>query len=133
RTLGFFRKRAVGSLFLLLATVSAPAASAPVSFSRDVAPVLEKKCVACHGPDKAKGGLRLHTFTNLLHGGDSKEPIVTAGQPEKSKLYQLLVATDPDDRMPQKDEPLPTNQIVVLKRWIVEGASFDGPDPKATL
>jgi mono/diheme cytochrome c family protein len=118
---------------MLLAALAAPAAPAPVSFSRELAPLLEKKCVACHGAEKAKGGFRLHTFSNLLQGGDSKEPIVTAGRPEQSKLHQLLVATDPDDRMPQKDEPLPSNQIELLKRWILEGAAFDGPDPKVTL
>src|SRR2546422_7766153 len=36
--------------------------TAPVSFSRNIAPILQKKCVTCHGPEKAKGKFQLHTF-----------------------------------------------------------------------
>jgi len=130
---GRLRRLLVPLLPVLPLAMVLPARPAPVSFSRDIAPILEKKCVACHGPEKAKGGFRLHTFTQLLQGGDSKEPTISPGQPARSKLYQLLIVTDPDDRMPQKDEPLPPPQIALLKRWIEEGAAFDGPEPKATL
>src|ERR1041385_6865577 len=47
-------------------------ASSPVSFVSDVAPILAKKCVACHGPEKAKGHFRLDSFDRLMTGGDSK-------------------------------------------------------------
>jgi len=109
------------------------AQSAPVSFTRDIAPILQQKCVTCHGPEKSKGGLQLHTFATLLKGGESKEPSITPGQPARSKLYQLLITKDVEDRMPQKDDPLPPAQIAFIERWIQEGAPFDGPDPKATL
>jgi dipeptidyl aminopeptidase/acylaminoacyl peptidase/mono/diheme cytochrome c family protein len=126
-------------LFLVLATVTGwtapepPSASLPVSFSKDLAPIFLQKCVTCHGPEKSKGGYQLHTFEGLWKGGESKEPPVIPGQPERSKLFQLLVAKDPDDRMPQKDDPLPAAQIALIERWIKDGAKFDGPDPKATL
>jgi len=116
-----------------LAAAEAPSASSSVSFSKDLAPIFQQKCVTCHGPEKAKGGYRLHTFEGLMKGGESKEPPVVPGQPERSKLFQLLAAKDPDDRMPQKDDPLPAAQIALIGRWIKEGATFDGPDPKATL
>jgi hypothetical protein len=128
-------------LFLLVAmwvgrAPSVPAAEsepAPVSFSREIAPLLQRKCVTCHGPEKAKGGFQLHTFEVLRKPGESREMPITAGQPKASKLYQLLVTPDADDRMPQKDEPLPSAQIELMERWIREGAHFDGNDPKATL
>jgi WD40 repeat protein len=104
-----------------------------ISFSKQIAPILERKCLTCHGPEKAKGGLQLHTFERLRQGGESKEPTITPGHPEQSKLYQLLVTKDPDDRMPQKDDPLPADQIKLFARWIQEGAAFDGPDAKAPL
>jgi WD40 repeat protein len=89
--------------------------------------------VACHGPSKTKGGFQLHTFDALLKGGESKEPAVSPGHPVQSKVYQLLIAKDADDRMPQKDDALPAAQIALIQRWIQEGARFDGPNPKATL
>jgi WD40 repeat protein len=55
---------------------------------------------------------------------------VVPGELARSHLFQLLTAKDPDDRMPQKDDPLPAAQIALLERWIKDGAKFDGPDPK---
>lgn len=106
---------------------------AGASFSRDIAPILRAKCVTCHNAEKGKGGYRLHTYHDLLKPGESKEPPVVPGQPARSKLHALLVATDPDDRMPQKDDPLPPAQVALIDRWIAEGATFDGSDPKAVL
>lgn len=95
--------------------------------------MLQSKCLTCHNPEKAKGGYRLHTFEALMKPGDSGDPSVTPGDPEHSQLYQLLVASDPDDRMPQKDDPLPRQQIAMVRKWIEEGAKFDGPDAKASF
>src|SRR5436309_2566757 len=101
-------------------TGAADSQSAPPSFRKDIAPILQQKCVTCHGPEKSKGGFQLHTFAALLNGGESKEPSITPGQPDRSKLYLLLIAKDPEDRMPQKDDPLPPAQIAIIERWIQE-------------
>ncbi|MBI5800867.1 MAG: hypothetical protein HZA92_09125 [Verrucomicrobia bacterium] len=109
------------------------AAPGDVSFTQDIAPILAKKCVTCHGPEKAKGNYQLHNFAILLKPGASKAASVTAGQPLKSELFRLLTTTDDDDRMPQKDDPLPKAQIALIGKWIQQGARFDGPDAKAHL
>src|SRR6266516_5527470 len=109
------------------------ATSTPVSFSRQIAPILVKKCVACHGPEKSKGHFRLDSFDFLLRGGDSKSASVLPSQPEQSELVRRLTAKDEDDRMPQKDDPLPAEHIALIERWIKDGAKFDGADPKAPL
>jgi hypothetical protein len=106
---------------------------APVSFTNDIAPILVQKCMACHDDKKAKGGFQLQSFAGLMKGGKSKEPALIPGEAEKSKLYRLLIASDEDDRMPQKDDPLPTEQIALIRRWISEGAKFDGGDTNANL
>ena len=125
---------ATGILILTaLHAAETPAAPDAVSFSKDIAPLLQAKCVTCHNAEKAKGGYRLHTFAELLKPGESKDAPVVAGESAKSKLHQLLLATDPDDRMPQKDDPLPPAQVQLVARWITQGARFDGPDPKALL
>jgi WD40 repeat protein len=125
-----------GAMFLVWAWPSAQArenAPQPVSFSREIAPILLAKCVACHGPEKSKSKFRLDTFDYLMKPGSSEEPVLVAGQPEKSHLFALVTTAEADDRMPQKDDPLPPDKIELLRRWIQEGARFDGPNQKAGL
>src|SRR5947208_16936274 len=98
----------------------------PVSFSNEIAPVLAAKCVACHGPEKSKGHFRLDSFDWLTRGGESKSAPVLPSQPEQSELVRRLTAKDDEDRMPQKDDPLPAGSIALIERWIKEGAKFDG-------
>jgi WD40 repeat protein len=128
----FMVRRVLIALAAVVAAAPAPAA-APVSFSRDIAPILARKCVTCHNAEKAKGKYRLDTFEWLLKPGASKAAPVTAGQPTKSELFRLLTLKDEDERMPQKDDPLPPGQIALIERWISEGAKFDGAERTAAL
>lgn len=109
------------------------APAAPISFSEDLAPVLADKCLECHREKKAKGRYRLDTFEAMLDAGESKEKPVTPRNPDASALYSRLISPDEDERMPQKGDALPAAQIELFRRWIAEGAKFDGPDPKARL
>lgn len=108
-------------------------AQADVSFTRQIAPILVKRCVACHGERTNLGGWRTHTFEFLRKAGASGKPSVVPGAPEKSRLFHLLTDKRPAVRMPQGDEPLPAAEIGVIRRWIAEGARFDGPDPSASI
>jgi dipeptidyl aminopeptidase/acylaminoacyl peptidase len=108
------------------------AAEKPVSFREQIAPILLEQCQTCHGPAQQKGGYRIDTFEFLSRNEDDTEPVLVPGKPEKSDLYTLLVA-DADDRMPHKADPLPKEQTELVKRWIAEGAKFDGPEPTAAL
>ena len=128
---------AVLPVIALFAWAAAPARSAApdakVSFKRDVAPILLKQCQTCHGPEKVKGKYRVDSFAALLKPGSSGDPAVSAGKPDQSTLYTLLVAADEDERMPQKADPLPKQQVQTIRRWIEQGAAFDGPDPNAAV
>lgn len=107
--------------------------AADVSFSKQIAPLLTEKCVECHREAKAKGSYRLDTFERLGQPGDSEAPALTAGKPEQSELYNLLVAEDEADRMPKKADPLSAEEIALVKRWIAQGARFDGGDIRRPL
>lgn len=109
------------------------AAPAPVVFSKEIAPLLLKSCQGCHGPAEPKGGFQLHTFAALTKAGESGSASVTASDLAKSELYRLVSSTEASERMPKDADPLPAEQIALIKRWIEEGAKFDGPDPQATL
>jgi WD40 repeat protein len=104
-----------------------------VSFTKEIAPILTKKCLNCHGPEKAKGGYQLHNFESMMKPGDNGNAPLVAGKPDTSELYQRLIAKDEDDRMPQKDDPLSAAQIALIERWIKEGPQFDGLDAKASI
>lgn len=104
---------------------TAEGSSERVSFSRDLAPIVAAKCLACHSSEKAKGGYRMHTFAAAMVAGKSKQVPIQVGEPEKSELFLRLTSKDEDERMPQKDDPLPPAQVELFRRWIVEGASLD--------
>ena len=96
-----------------------------VDYKRDVLPIFAKHCASCHGPDKAKGGLRLDRRTDALAGGDSGKVIVP-GKSADSTLIKLVSHDDPDVRMPPKKPRLTAAEIATLQTWIDEGAK--GPD-----
>jgi WD40 repeat protein/mono/diheme cytochrome c family protein len=128
------RPLAVALCVVVVAATAGPAAAAePISFRRQVAPILVEQCLACHGPKKAEGGYRVDTYAEALAAGDSATPGFLPQDPQGSEAFRRIVATDLEERMPLDGDPLPAEQVAVLRRWIEEGATFDGPDKKAAL
>ena len=95
------------------------------SFVTSIAPLLQTQCVACHDAELAESDYRLDTYKHLMRLGDGS-PAVIGEQPEKSKLFQVLVHEDVNSRMPSESDPLPDASINLIRRWIKEGATFDG-------
>lgn len=108
--------------YLILVCTAVPLAHA-VDFERDIRPLLQERCVECHGEKKQKGELRLDAKVFAFKGGHDGAAIV-AGDPGKSPLHQRLVTTNDDDRMPPKGEPLTPAQINAVKEWIESGAAW---------
>ena len=119
-------------LMLLLITVRPPVA-AGTSFTRDIAPILLRKCTGCHGERSNLGGYRAHSFDALMKAGASGLPTIVPGKPESSRLYQLITSKAESLRMPKSDNVLAPEQIERIRRWIGEGARFDGTDRSASL
>lgn len=109
------------------------AAPPPVSFQKEIAPLLVQACLACHGDKDPQGEYQLTTFENLTKHGYSDSPVVTPGKPAESELYNLISAEDADVRMPKEADPLSAAQVALVHRWIVEGAKYDAADPQAPL
>lgn len=98
--------------------------AAPVDFEKEVRPILAEKCTLCHGPDEAKAGLRLTGIEPATQVLESGRRAVVPGEPEHSELVARVKTTDPDEHMPPpgKGEPLTTEEVAVIERWIAEGA-----------
>jgi hypothetical protein len=121
------------ALTLLLLTPNSLMAEDNVSFCRDVAPILLKSCVVCHGPNKREGGYRVDTYEHALAVGDSEIPGFVAHKLLDSEAYRRIVSEDESERMPVEAAPLPQSETVLLQRWINQGTVFDGKDTDAPL
>lgn len=126
------------SLFVILAILASTVAAdegtpRPISFLRDVAPILVAKCQSCHGPKTAESNYRLDSFERMLQPGDFGLPPLTAGNLDESEIYRLITSDDADERMPNNGDRLTNEEIEQISNWIAAGAAFDGTDPAAPL
>lgn len=101
------------------------AATPPISFNRDIRPILSNNCFACHGPDEEQRETKFHFDTE--EGAFAEPGIIERGSAGKSVLIRRITSTDPDERMPPPDSghSLTDRQIELLRRWIDEGARWD--------
>lgn len=109
----------------------------PVSYSKDIQPLLLKRCVVCHGEKKAEHDLRLDSYEAVMKG-DHEGPVIVPGKSNESRLY-LVVAGKKEPKMPPDPlPPLTPMELELLRRWIDEGAKADTtvptppPTPKST-
>ena len=116
----------------IILALPALAHAQPVSFSKEIAPIIQRRCVGCHGERTNLGEWRAHTFAALLKSGASGKAMIVPGKPEASELYRRILTKDEDTRMPKSDDALDARQLALVKRWITEGAKFDGTT-KTTL
>ncbi len=95
-----------------------------IDYSADVKPILNKKCISCHGGVRRKGGFSVLFRSEALAKTESGKFAIVPGDPDHSELVKRITAKDPEDRMPYKHQPLSDNEISILKRWIKEGAHW---------
>ena len=100
------------------------AVATPVDFSRDVQPLLAKRCFACHGPGTQEGGLRLDEQVGALAKLDSGAHAILPGKALESVILARITSTDPDVQMPPEGPRLTASQVDTIRRWIDEGAEW---------
>lgn len=116
--------RTIASVCICLFSTLPAFAQSPVSFTKDVHPILVDRCFKCHGGDEKRGGLSMNTREALLEGGEFG-PVVVPGKADDSVLIELVTSEDPEERMPSKGDPLSPHDIDILRRWINEGLVWD--------
>jgi DNA-binding beta-propeller fold protein YncE len=99
--------------------------SPPVSYFRDIQPILQRSCQGCHQPATKSGDLQLTTYEGFMAGG-AKGKVVVPGRAESGLLIAYLTG-QLKPQMPFGGTPLPADQIETFRRWILEGAKDDTP------
>ena len=92
-----------------------------VDYTRQIKPLLQARCYACHGVLKQQSKLRLDTAAFAIKGGENGAAIKPSDV-AASPLIMRVSAKEESERMPPEGEPLTAAQIQLLKDWIAQGA-----------
>ncbi len=125
------RKRLAFALVLglgMLAGCSGERPDKPVSFQKDVYPILKASCAECHtvpnGEGYTKSGLALGNYQELMKG-TKMGPVIIPGQSLNSSFNRLIEGrpgVDTSIQMPHGKVKLPEEQLVIIRKWVDQGA-----------
>ena len=95
-----------------------------VQFNRDIRPLLSNNCFLCHGPDEGRRKAKLRLDVEA----EAKKDVIVAGDVADSEFWARITSTDPDEMMPppESKKQLTAHQKALLKRWIEQGAKYEG-------
>jgi len=96
-----------------------------ISYSEQIKPLLNKKCLRCHGGIRALGGFSLLFEDLALAPTESGKYAIVPGKPNASQLISRVRHSDPELIMPQEGAPLTEDEIQLLETWIKQGAKFE--------
>ena len=100
----------------------------PVSYTKDIAPVFKKSCIACHNATKAKAKLNLENVSLMMKGSDNGEVIIP-GNADESLIFLQASHQEEDFMPPPKNKSnapnLSPEELALLKLWINQGAKDD--------
>ncbi len=99
-------------------------AAQPISFGREIEPILRERCWRCHARPNREGGLLLTGPTESQLPSDSGAVAIVPGRPEASELLARITAQDAERRMPPDGAPLSARQVATLGTWIAQGARW---------
>lgn len=100
-----------------------------VIFSKQVAPIFAKRCLACHNARIAKGRYNMETYAGVMKGGEQGDTVI----PNDGDLSNLCLLIE-DGGMPKDADPLSKDEIALIKKWVATGAVLDaGFEPDQPL
>ena len=102
-------------------------------FEEIITPILGAKCVACHGPAKQNGRLRLDSFAAITAGGELGR-VLFPGDLERSTLVSVIrLPLNHHDHMPPPNRPqIAEPELVALEYWVSSGGEEDQVFPLTT-
>ncbi len=96
-------------------------------FREQITPILERRCLSCHNDQDPKGGLSLSQRDSALRGGDSGE-VIFPGDVDSSYLIDLVTPREGQAEMPKGADPLSSEEVDILRRWIAADAEWPDTD-----
>lgn len=97
----------------------------PVDFNVDVRPILNDRCMACHGGVKQAADFSMLFPEEAYRPAESGKHPIVPGHAGDSELLHRVTHPDPEERMPPEGPALSDTEIDVLRRWIDEGATWE--------
>ncbi|MCP5538156.1 MAG: FHA domain-containing protein [Akkermansiaceae bacterium] len=95
----------------------------PVVYTDIIHPILEAKCISCHGPKKQKSGLRMDTYAGMVDGGEETDCLVPGDLEASAMISYLHLPLEDDLRMPPEGKKqLTKEEIQILEWWVKSGA-----------
>jgi hypothetical protein len=119
-------KRFAAVMILVCGVTRGLSAAELPDFSRDIQPLLARRCLACHGPDTQEAGLRLDDRTVATQELDSGSRAIVSGQSAASEILARITSTDPDTQMPPEGPRLQPAEVAAIAAWIDAGAEWKG-------
>ena len=122
-----FSKKGLVLILILIAAFTAYRLLMPqrlIDFSTQVKPILNKKCITCHGGVKKQAGFSVLFREDMFAPTKSGKRAVIPGDPDGSEMIRRITLTDPEERMPFKHPPLSKEEISILRTWIKQGAKW---------
>jgi hypothetical protein len=111
-------------LAVLLAASWVAAAEKPVDFALQVQPILAARCMKCHGPSKANGGLAFDKPEHAFAETESGEKAIVPGKSGESGLITRITSSDEAIQMPPEGKRLSEAEVAIIKKWIDQGANW---------
>ncbi|MBK8977872.1 MAG: hypothetical protein IPM29_18345 [Planctomycetes bacterium] len=129
------RTRALSLTAAVLLGVPAAAQEPPakVDFAAEIQPLLQARCVKCHGAKKQEGDLRLDQRRFVFHAERDLWTVIPGDAEGSVVVERITLPADDPDIMPAEGDPLTPEQIALVRRWIDEGAEWPESADRAVL
>jgi uncharacterized membrane protein len=99
------------------ATESVQAGGSTVSFATDILPIIQSRCINCHGGDRTEEGLSMNSHAEIMAGSENG-PVVMPGDAANSLMAQMVI----EQEMPKRGPKLTPPQVQLIVDWINQGA-----------
>jgi len=96
-----------------------------VDFNTQIRPILNSKCMTCHGGVRQEAGLSFLHRESALKELESGNHAIVPGSASKSQVIELIQSDNPDLMMPPTGDALTDKEIKLMKRWINQGAKWE--------
>ncbi|WP_114748241.1 DUF1553 domain-containing protein [Pleomorphovibrio marinus] len=115
----------IGLFFLFWGMWGAQLFQDPISYNQHIRPIVNNKCIACHGGVKQSGGFSLLFEEEAKAPTESGKPAIIPGKAKDSEMVSRLTHHDAELRMPYGREPLSEDEIELITKWIDQGAKWE--------